>query len=276
VISLPAFPDIPSYLYKTSNKTIMKTTITHRFTGLVTVIMFAASIVTAQNTAPTAIDTTPASIDTMPVVAPAAAPVAPVAVAPAAVEEPKPEKEKKDGFNSHTRFGVRAGGIMSKQDYDNSNVTEDPESKFGADLAIVCGIPIGGGFFMLQPELHWMQKGYKIEDAANVGDITTTLNYIELPLLARLNFGGSIRLFAFAGPSIGYLISGTYEDDNGEIDATEYLDDTEFSAHIGIGVGLGTLEVDIRYMAGLSDISDSEDLTDVKNSSYGIGLTLKF
>jgi hypothetical protein len=268
----------------------MKTTIILRLTGLVTVIMCATTILTAQNTAPTAIDTTPAAIDTMPVVAPVAAPVAPAAVAPAApapapaaapaaavaADEPKAEKEKKDGFNSHTRFGVRVGGVISKQDYEGSSVTEDPESKFGVDLAILCAIPIGGGFFMIQPELHWLQKGYKIEDADIYGDITSTLNYVELPVLARINFGGSLKVFAFAGPSVGYLVSGTYEDDFGEVDPKDYLDDLEYSGHIGIGAGLGTLELDIRYMAGLSDISDSENLTDIKNSSYGIGLTLKF
>jgi hypothetical protein len=196
-------------------------------------------------------------------------------MAPAAAE-PKPEKEEKDGFNSHTRFGIRFGGIASKQDYDNG-LSENPQSKIGLDLAILCAIPIGGGLFMLQPELHWMQKGYKIDDAVPNGDITSTLNYLELPLLARVNIGGSLKVFAFAGPSVGYLMSGTYEDElNGEKDPKDYLDDVEYSAHVGIGAGLGTLELDIRYIAGLGDISDSDALSDVKNSSLGIGLSLKF
>lgn len=243
--------------------------LSHRLSGLLIILMFNIPMIIAQNTAPAAVDTTPVA----PTVAPAAAaPVAP----PPAPAAPKPEKEKKDGFNSHTRFGVRVGGVISKQDFDGGNVTEDPESKFGADIGIVCAIPIGGGFFMLQPELHWMQKGYKIEDAANGGNITSTLNYLELPLLARVNFGGSVKLFVFAGPSIGYLLSGTYEDDTQSLDVKDYLDDIEYSGHIGLGVGLGTFEVDLRYIAGLSDISDSDNLSDVKNSSYCIGVTLKF
>lgn len=245
----------------------MKTALLFRMPGLVAILMLVACVMTAQNTSPTAMDTTPV-----------VAPVTPAAPAtPAAPpEEPKAKKEKKDGFNAHTRFGVRVGGIMAKQDYEGSDVTEDPESKFGADIAILCAIPIGGGFFMIQPELHWLQKGYKIEDADIYGDITSTLNYVELPVLARVNFGGSVKLFAFAGPSVGYLISGTYEDDFGEKDPTDYLDDLEYSGHIGVGVGLGTLEVDLRYIAGLSDIADSPNLSDVKNSSFGVGLTLKF
>ncbi len=261
----------------------MKTKLIVRFTILTIVLVFSISALKAQNPTPTPVDTTNAAMDSTPVtsptVAPAAVPATTTTAPPPAAETapaPKPQKEKKEGFNSHTRFGIRVGGIISNQDYEGSDVTEDPESKFGADIAILCAIPIGGGFFMLQPELHWLQKGYKIEDADIYGDITSTLNYVELPLLARVNFGGSLKVFAFAGPSVGYLISGTYEDDFGEKDPTDYLDELEYSGHIGIGAGLGTLEVDIRYMAGLSDISDSENLTDVKNSSFGIGLSLKF
>lgn len=250
----------------------MKTTRITRLAIVAFIMVFTISANYAQNPTPIAVDTMH-TMDSTPAAPPAAAP----APAPAAAPAPKPEKEKKDGFNSHTRFGIRVGGIISRQEYEGSPVTEDPESKFGADLAILCAIPIGGGFFMLQPEIHWMQKGYKIEDADIYGDVTSTLNYLEVPLLARVNFGGSVKLFAFAGPSVGYLLSGTYEDElNGEKDVKDYLDDVEYSGHIGVGVGLGTLEVDLRYIAGLSDISDSGNLSDVKNSSFGVGVTLKF
>lgn len=248
----------------------MKTAILPRLIGLVTTFMLVTTVLTSQNTTPTAIDTTP-------VVAPAAAPVAPVAPEPAPVAPPpKAEKEKKDGFNSKFRFGIRGGGIISKTEFESEDPTENPESKFGADLAILCAIPLGGGLFNLQPELHWMQKGYNIEDAATGDNITSTLNYLELPLLLRVNFGGSIRVFAFAGPSVGYLLNGELNTATESRDATDYLEETEFNAHIGLGVGLGTFEVDIRYMAGLTDISDAENLDEVKNSSFGAGITLKF
>jgi len=191
--------------------------------------------------------------------------------------EQKPEKEKADGFNSKTRFGIRGGGIISKTDFENTDdPAEDPQSKIGADLAVLCAIPIGGGFFMLQPELHWMQKGYKLEDIVTGDDIASTLNYLELPLLLRLNFGGSLKIFGFAGPSIGYLLDGELNTATESLDATEFLEQTEYNAHIGLGVGLGTFEVDVRYIAGLTDISDAENLEDVKNSSFGAGITLKF
>lgn len=239
-----------------------------------TIIMMCSTFVLqAQDT--TAVTPTPvaATPDTTPPPPPAVAPVDTVAPAAAA---PAPEKVEKDGFNSHTRFGIRGGGIISKTDFESTSPSENPESKIGVDLAILAAFPIGGGLLMLQPELHWLQKGYKIQDALTGDNITSTLNYLELPLLLRVNFGGSIRVFAFAGPSIGYLLSGEISDGTNTRDAADYLDEVEYSGHLGLGVGLGTFEVDIRYMAGLSDISDTEDLSDVKNSSIGAGLTLKF
>lgn len=259
----------------------MKTLIAFLKPGLTMGLVTATLLLNAQTPdtfPPTTMDSTKTPTPTAapaPTATPAA--VAPATAAAAPADEPKKEKEKKDGFNSKTRFGLRGGVIISKQDFESTNVTEDPQSKLGADLGLTISIPIGGGFFMVQPEIHWMQKGYKIDDAGGtLGEVTSTLNYLEIPILARVNFGGSLKLFAFAGPSVGYLLSGTYEDNNGKSDPTDYLDEIEYSGHIGLGVGIGTFEVDLRYIAGLTDIADSANLSDVKNSSYGAGITLKF
>jgi len=218
------------------------------------------TIVMMQDTTPppTATPTTTMAPDTM----------------PKTTAEAKPEKEKKEGFNSKTRFGIRAGGVISKQDYESSTPTEDPEGKVGLDLGLLCTIPIGGGFFALQPELHWVQKGYKTPNAVG-GELTLNLDYFEIPLLARVNFGGSLKIFAFAGPSFGWLLDGSFDPDNGQ-DPTDYFKETETSGVVGLGVGIGTFEVDLRYVAGLSDVSDTQNFKDAKNSSFGAGISLKF
>ena len=178
-----------------------------------------------------------------------------------------------DDYNSYARFGIRGGVIIANQTFENGNLDDNAKSKFGADLGVMFNFPIGDGFFMLQPELHWMQKGSVIEDINN-DDITNTFNYLELPVLLRFNFGNSVKLFAFGGPSIGYLLSGK----SGDVDIDKDLyEDLEWGAHLGVGVGLGALEIDVRYMAGLSDISEADgNLGEVKNSAFGAGVTLKF
>ena len=184
------------------------------------------------------------------------------------------DSQASDSYNSEGRFGIRAGGIISKQKFEDGMLDEDPESKFGLDVAILYTLPIGDGFFNLQPELHWMQKGSTIADLNQGEDVTTTMNYLELPLLVRLNFGGSLKLFAFGGPSVGYLLGVDSDDD---IVKSEDFEDIEFGLHLGAGIGFGSFEVDIRYLAGLSDVADSDgNLGEVKNSAFGAGLTFKF
>lgn len=177
-----------------------------------------------------------------------------------------------DDYNSIARFGVRGGVLIARQKFENGNLNDNSKSKFGADLAVMFNFPIGDGVFMLQPELHWLQKGYVLEDITE--DVTNTFNYIELPLLLRLNFGESAKFFAFGGPSIGYLLSGKLGDI--KIDRDDY-EDLEWGLHLGFGVGLGPVEIDVRYLAGLSDISAVDgNLSEVKNSAFGAGVTLKF
>lgn len=178
-----------------------------------------------------------------------------------------------DDYNEQGRFGIRVGGIISKQRFEGGNLNNDPESKFGLDLAILYTIPIGDGVFNLQPELHWMQKGSTISDLNN-NEFTTTMNYLEIPLLLRLNFGETVKLFVFGGPSLGFLLNVDSDDDYLE---SEDFNDTEVGLHLGAGVGFGQLEIDVRYLAGLSDVANSDgDLGEIKNSGFGIGLTLKF
>ena len=178
-------------------------------------------------------------------------------------------KSKKPESN----FGVRAGVVISNQHFNDGTLVQDPESKFGADLALLYTMPIGKGLIALQPELHWLQKGSTYR-AINGHDITNTVNYLELPFLLRFNFGSSLKLFAFGGPSAGYLIGVSSDED--AVSKEDY-EDIEFGLHVGAGIGLGSFEIDLRYIAGLSDVSaDEGTINDVKNSALGIGITWKF
>jgi hypothetical protein len=176
--------------------------------------------------------------------------------------------------NSKTRFGIRGGVTIANQTFEDGNLNEDPESKFGVDLAILFKLPLGGGTFALQPELHWMQKGAVLQDI-NDDDVTATLNYLELPILLRWNFGGSIKLFALGGVSAGYLLGGSFDGGSVTEDIKDVYEDLEFSGHVGVGIGLGPIEVDVRYNAGLSDISNADfNPSKITNSSFGAGVSL--
>lgn len=175
------------------------------------------------------------------------------------------------------KVGIRAGVISSKQEVQNGDITENYESKLGADIAFVSDFPIG--LISISPEFHWLQKGSKVEDiSGTVGEISRTFNYFEIPLLVKLNLGKPIGFFLFAGPSVGYLLNGTDKDMDGQTNDIDldFYNRAEFGAHVGGGIGLGPIKIDLRYIFGLTDIFDDSNDIQITNTSLGAGVTLMF
>lgn len=180
-------------------------------------------------------------------------------------------------ITAQSTIGIRAGVISSKQDIQNNSFIDEAGSKLGADVAFVADFPIG--ILSISPEFHWLQKGGKIEDLqGSVGEVSRTFNYLEIPLLLKLNFGQKVGFFLLAGPSVGYLLNGTDKDMDGsttDIDL-DFYKRVEYGAHAGAGIGIGPIRVDVRYIFGLNDIFDDAQDIEVTNSSVGAGVSLMF
>lgn len=184
-------------------------------------------------------------------------------------------------FNSQAqaKFGFRAGVTISKQQFKQGNLDEDPGSKFGLDLALVSQFDLSP-VVAISPELHWMQKGSKIDDlGGGLGSSARTFNYLEIPVLLKLTFGEEAGFFVFGGPSIGYLFSATDKDGDGnsnDIDLDDYKR-TDLGAHLGAGIKAGPVYIDARYMAGFSNIANFEaDDVEIRNSGFGAGISFIF
>jgi hypothetical protein len=185
-------------------------------------------------------------------------------------------------LQAQAKVGLRAGVMISKQDFQQGNVGEGFKSKAGADIALVTDFPIGP-VFSIGPEFHWIQKGGKIEDLNGpIGESSRTFNYLEVPILFKLNFGEGVGFFLLAGPSIGYLLDGSDKDMDGntnDIDL-DFYKRAELGGHIGGGVALGPVKIDLRYIVGFSNIADYTDLNgedvEVKNSGFGAGVSFMF
>ena len=183
------------------------------------------------------------------------------------------------GYNSQAqaKVGIRAGVMSSKQEVQNGDITEDYESKLGADIAFVADFPIG--IVSISPEFHWLQKGGKIEDlSGTLGEVSRTFNYLEIPLLVKLNLGKPVGFFLLAGPSVGYLLNGTDKDMDGQTNDIDldFYTRAEFGAHVGGGIKLGPINIDVRYIFGLTDIFDDSSDIQVTNSSLGAGVSFMF
>jgi hypothetical protein len=114
----------------------------------------------------------------------------------------------------------------------------------------------------LMGQLLFVQKGYRESNTDIFGPYRSklTLDYIELPILARYTFGsGTSRCFAFAGPAFGFKLGGKFST---EWDGQTY-ESTDMSHYKGMDLGLvlgaglgyplcsGWLMFDVRFTWGL-------------------------
>jgi outer membrane protein W len=113
----------------------------------------------------------------------------------------------------------------------------------------------------------------------------TTLNYVEIPILARffLNKSGSFRPNLFVGPSLNYLAGGTTK--VGDADAVKIPNYTESLNTIDLGItgGLGLnfaiadetrILLDARYVYGLSDVTKGG--SNINNQTISISAGIQF
>ena len=180
-------------------------------------------------------------------------------------------------MSGQSKVGIRAGVMSSQQDIQNSDFIDEAGSKLGADIAFVADFPIG--IASISPEFHWLQKGGKVEDLnGSLGEVSRTFNYLEIPVLFKLNFGSGAGFFLFAGPSVGYLLNGTDKDMDGQTNDIDldFYKRVEYGAHAGAGIGLGPVKIDIRYIYGFNDIFDDTQDVHINNTSIGAGMSLMF
>ena len=191
------------------------------------------------------------------------------------------------------RFGVRAGAnyanlagnIQNEDTYNN---------KIGFLGGVVFNVPITeGGFFSVQPEILYSQKGFENKPTAYVGLLgfkqtregKVNYNYLDVPILLKVRAAG---LTFAAGPQYSYLLSANNQTKTtttpilgGNPTTTEVQNKTDVSGlnrnELGYLVGVGYeadngLSISLRYTSALSDFVKSDNSTyfdgDLKNARH--------
>lgn len=177
-----------------------------------------------------------------------------------------------------SNFGFNVGLNMANQDFVLSN-----KGRTGFAFGCFMTVPVGDNLD-IQPEALFSMKGSKWEELG--GTLTYKLTYLEFPVLCKYTFptSGSTKPFAFAGPSLGILMSANGELEvvgAGSVDESikELYNGTDFGFVFGGGVKLGqNASIDVRYVKGLSNIANSTQLpgVEIKNStlSFMLGYSL--
>jgi hypothetical protein len=176
----------------------------------------------------------------------------------------------------------KVGINLANTAIDENNDYPGQKSLLGLTAGLGINFPLtSDAFLSVQPEILYSQKGWAAESSNAVAGYEGSyrLNYLEVPLLLKINFGGeTIRAYVNAGPSFGYLLSGRVDgrltavgvelfkiDEKlkftetpnpinlNELDANRTEIGLNFGGGVGYSLGGKILFLDLRYNMGLTD-----------------------
>ena len=182
--------------------------------------------------------------------------------APALAQKPRPRIGPQVGVNFAS---------VSGDDVDNTS------SRTAWMFGVFAEIPLSNSF-SLQPEANYTGKGPSFSDDGFEADLK--INYIEIPVLLRLNFpmnsssgmrtlpyqaGGSVGLrpHIYAGPSFGFKTSCNIHAEDESVDCEEgfgtdeQVKSTDFSLVFGGGLDISDFTLGVRYSLGLSNVVEN-------------------
>lgn len=169
-------------------------------------------------------------------------------------------------FSFGIKGGVNYSNLKTKDDLTDQN------SIMGYQVGVFSRIGAVGMYF--QPELYLGSKGnefIRIENTSGSsveakGKVKFTT--LDLPLLLGTKIGpNKLNLRFMAGPVVSFIIDENTTFDSayqGVTDFGNYKKQT-LGVQAGTGVDLGNLTVDLRYEAGLSNVSQSEKYNQKQN-----------
>ena len=142
---------------------------------------------------------------------------------------------------SDSGFGIKGGlNYNGNGDFFDSaeNASRSPDKNVGYHIGVFGKL---GNKIYVRPELVYTST----KSDYNEGDLK--LNKLDVPVLVGVKVIGPLHVFA--GPAFQYILNTKF--DGVTIDDIE--NDFSVGLHIGAGVNLGKLGVDIRYERGFSE-----------------------
>jgi len=166
------------------------------------------------------------------------------------------EAQRSESVISGFKLGVNASSLDS-----NANFAAFDDTRIGFHAGFFLEIPINKTL-SFQPEIQYSAQGAKDENAR--------LNYINVPLLLKINLAQSFSLHLGGQGSVKIW----------EFEQRETYNNFGYGAVGGIGINLSSaLFVEGRYVYGLSNVLDDNntlDITeDVKNSYIQVSLGIR-
>ncbi len=178
-------------------------------------------------------------------------------------------------FGQGASFGLKAGINIANQKYEVGSFDLSPDALIGFHIGGYATIMFSETFG-IQPELLYSTGGSKM-DMFGYGESTTKVSYISIPVMFRYQPIEILNIHA--GPQFGFLASAKAEYDGESEDIKDQMKGLDLGLGFGAGIDLPMgVGFTARYVLGLSNIADVEDVDDysVKNNAIQLSLTYRF
>jgi len=157
---------------------------------------------------------------------------------------------------------------------DGADLNADSRSGYHAGAFVRLKIPV----VSIQGEvLYSFQKFEYSFDAPLLDQVNSTqrINYLTVPIIARIKPIPLVNLQV--GPQFGFLLSSVQElEIDGEIeegDIDEFVKGSDIGLNLGAGIDLPFgLDIHARYIIGLTDVNDSDQAEEAKNSMFQVSV----
>jgi hypothetical protein len=211
-----------------------------------------------------------------------------IAISAITFAQSKPSFGIRAGVTSSTMQGDAVNNLKDILDYTNGAVTTSSHTGFFAGGN--ASIPVSD-LVSIEPGLYYSQKGYDMNGELNLkgieflginGKAKLTSQYVDLPLLLKLNFNG---LQLFAGPQVSYLTKADLRTTAGALgfnvfdktmDATKQFNRWDAGVTGGIGYQFANgFNISAAYDYGLSKVDANQNMNSY-NRSFKVGAGFRF
>ncbi|WP_293785455.1 porin family protein [uncultured Pedobacter sp.] len=165
-------------------------------------------------------------------------------------------------------LGVKAGVNLAKLNADFAS----EENRLGYQIG--AWARIGGASLFVQPEAYIGSKGNKFisiqQDNGNEVSAEGKVKFttLDIPVLLGTKFGAkNLNFRLMAGPVISFVLDENSSFSSAYQQATDFdnYKNQALGLQAGAGIDVGNISVDLRYEAGLSNISKSEKYSQKPN-----------
>ena len=185
--------------------------------------------------------------------------------------------------SAQIKLGVKAGLNVPDIIKGDGNNDFDTKVNPGFNAGVTLDIPLITGL-AFTPELLYATKGYKATTA--FGEFTQTTHFIDIPILASINLGGS-GLNLVVGPQVSFLTktNNKFENGFGTVQETTIENDSDRFKKSLLGGLIGfrydiNSQFDIHGRYALDFQKNNEDgssqTPEFRNQVFSIGVGLKF